>query len=354
MQYRLSTLLLAFVVVWSSLAVCGATWGIPAAVVLLAIAALYRSPEARKHSLSLLLAMRKRVPVLVVMLCGLCLVGLLLPATSAVREAPRRRICVNNLKQIGLALHNYHAVYGCFPPAYLVDKRGNAMHSWRTLILPYTENVALYRAYKFAEPWNGPNNGKLTALVLPCFCCPSDPSAQGRPVTSYVAVTGPGTMWGNRLQSGRTTVMVMDIANSGINWMEPRDLTLDEACHAIACGTGPGVSGHAEASDTFFFHDEIAGSYILFSDASVAFVPAGLPSETSKSILTGDKKVEDARKGFQPVRRRRIHWANCTALAVLVISYAVLLFRPREKRPPNAIPASPRPPAASGGKGSGE
>jgi hypothetical protein len=47
--------------------------------------------------------------------------------------------CINNLKQIGLAMHNYHDAHGCFPPAYIPDENGKPMHSWRVLLLPYLE-----------------------------------------------------------------------------------------------------------------------------------------------------------------------------------------------------------------------
>ena len=85
MQYRLSTLLLAFVVVWASLAVFGAGGGIVVAAILLVIAAFYRSPELRKHA---------RHSCSSSYWCGLCLLGLLLPAVS-VRPESARRITVH-------------------------------------------------------------------------------------------------------------------------------------------------------------------------------------------------------------------------------------------------------------------
>ena len=60
------------------------------------------------------------------------------------REAARRSQCKGNLKQIGLALLNYHDTFGCFPPAYIADADGKPMHSWRVLILPYIDNAQLY------------------------------------------------------------------------------------------------------------------------------------------------------------------------------------------------------------------
>ena len=67
------------------------------------------------------------------------MVALLLPAVQSAREAARRAQCVNNLKQIGLAMHNYESANGVFPPAAITDKQGKALLSWRVAILPYIE-----------------------------------------------------------------------------------------------------------------------------------------------------------------------------------------------------------------------
>lgn len=68
-----------------------------------------------------------------------------------------------NLKQIAIAFHNYHDVYGHLPPAVLYGPDGKPWHSWRVLILPYIEESPVYERYRFDEPWDGPNNSKLLA-----------------------------------------------------------------------------------------------------------------------------------------------------------------------------------------------
>src|SRR5262245_44252816 len=83
-------------------------------------------------------------------------------AVRDAREAARRSNCKGELKQIGLALLNYREAYGCFPPPYVADASGRPMHSWRVLILPFIDHAALYREYRFDEPWDGPNNRKLS------------------------------------------------------------------------------------------------------------------------------------------------------------------------------------------------
>lgn len=74
------------------------------------------------------------------------LLALLMPTTRTANNAARRSQCSNNLKQIGLALLIYHDTYGEFPPAYTVDDKGNHLHSWRTLLLPFLEQKTLYES----------------------------------------------------------------------------------------------------------------------------------------------------------------------------------------------------------------
>ena len=102
--------------------------------------------------------------------------------------------CSNHLKQIGLALQNYHDAYGSFPPAYMADADGKPIHSWRVLILPYLEQKALYDKYSFDEPWDGPNNSQLHEAAISAYICPSRPG-NSRTDTSFVAVVGAQTAW---------------------------------------------------------------------------------------------------------------------------------------------------------------
>src|SRR5262245_38698724 len=80
-----------------------------------------------------------------------CLLSMI--ETGGHRTASQRSQCKNNMKQIGLALHNYAEMYGSFPPAYIADDNGRPMHSWRVLILPFIDQVPLYNQYRFDEPW---------------------------------------------------------------------------------------------------------------------------------------------------------------------------------------------------------
>ena len=102
-----------------------------------------------------------------------------------------------------MAVANYHETYGCFPPAYVADGDGKPMHSWRVLILPYLGQQELYNAYDFAEPWNGPSNGKLAGRIGNIYLRSGLDSDQIH-TTSFVAVVGPQTVWlGSRLGGAR-------------------------------------------------------------------------------------------------------------------------------------------------------
>ena len=99
--------------------------------------------------------------------------------TAPIRGNAARTQCVNNLKQIGLAMHNYHATHKTFPPAFTVDKDGKPLLSWRVLILPYLEQDALYKEFHLDEPWDSPHNRTLIERMPPTYRCPMMSSKRG-------------------------------------------------------------------------------------------------------------------------------------------------------------------------------
>ena len=105
-----------------------------------------------------------------------CLGGLMFPAVSQVREAARRTHCMNNMRQIMLAILNHESAYGHFPTDRVVTLADGTelRHSWRVLILPFLESSPVYDMYDFNEPWDGPNNSKLETMIFwSVFQCPS-------------------------------------------------------------------------------------------------------------------------------------------------------------------------------------
>jgi prepilin-type processing-associated H-X9-DG protein len=210
----------------------------------------------------------------------------LLSLDSRSRPVSRRSQCKNNLKQIGLALYNYHDKYGSFPPAYVADENGRPIHSWRVLLLPFLEQVPLYNRYRFDEPWDGPHNKKLADTILPIFNCPSgDHGGTGidSTMTNYVVIVGPATAWP---ENGPTalkdfsdgppnTLLVVEVANCGIHWMEPRDLHVGQMAPTINAKSGQGISSR-----------HTGGANVLAADGSVRFIPESLSIEDLRAWLS--------------------------------------------------------------------
>jgi len=127
------------------------------------------------------------IELLVVIAIIAVLVSLLLPAVQQAREAARRSQCKNNLKQIGLALHNYHESLRVFPPGY-VDRNGNPNITpdqdlgpgwgWCSFLLPYMEQTNLYNQINFNQGVGVGSNVQVSQTPLPAFQCPSDSTFQ--------------------------------------------------------------------------------------------------------------------------------------------------------------------------------
>lgn len=115
------------------------------------------------------------VELLVVIAIIGVLVGLLLPAVQAAREAARRMQCSNNLKQIGLAMHNYETALRRLPPSHIAPWNGDAADGgWGAVLLPYLEQSALYDRYDWNTHWWEDGNQRVVASPVATYQCPSD------------------------------------------------------------------------------------------------------------------------------------------------------------------------------------
>ena len=156
------------------------------------------------------------------------------------------------------------------------------MHSWRVLLLPYLEEDALYTAYNFGEPWDGPSNRKLQEGIPYVFNCPENESGA---YTNYVAVVGPNTVcrgteaitFDSIPDEGSQTIAIVEVGNSGIHWMEPRDLYIGQMAPGINPPAGQGISSHHRG-----------GANIAFADGMVRFARNDVPLDRLEAMLTVD------------------------------------------------------------------
>ena len=145
--------------------------------------------------------------LVVVALIG-ALVMLLLPAVQSAREAARRMKCSNNLKQLGLGLHNYENTLGAFPPALVMSGSGNAVTwfgGWSVhgRILPFMEQGPMFDAINFATAYSHPQNVTVSAQMLDVFLCPSEVNSEVSQhdfgpagITNYGFNRGDWYVWG--------------------------------------------------------------------------------------------------------------------------------------------------------------
>lgn len=197
------------------------------------------------------------------------------PSVQSRGASPAAR-CHHRLLEIGLALKNYHDVYGELPPAYTVDVDGTPLHSWRTLLLPYLDRAHLYRQIDLSKPWNAPENANVFENHAWLQC----PSANlSKHETTYLAIVteesclrpGQSLSFSDITDGMSKTIGVIEARqDQAVPWMEPRNL--DEA-GLVAAG-----------SDTQKMHFDSRN--ILLMDGDAEFLSQTTPLETIKALAT--------------------------------------------------------------------
>lgn len=324
MQFTLSALLAAAVLVALSLAVFGPC-GLLVGAVLVSLVACVRSAKSRRQALAYSAA---------VLLCGFCLIGLLLPGVPGVRESARRCQCSINLKQLGLGLLNYQAAYGRLPPVRQCDPQDQPLLSWRVRLLPFVEQDRLFRQYNRNEPWDSPDNRKLANIPLPLYQCPSDLRDGPQGTANYVAVVGPDGDWlepDHRDEEASNPVRVVETCDMRIAWPEPRDLSLDELLDPSPSRPSALSNQHLHKG-RFFYRDQPAGANALFADGRVCLIPPGVPEEVLRAAFLGDRQKQEELAMYAA---GKLNWPNCAALGSLIVCLVVMLAWPRRsQRPP--------------------
>jgi prepilin-type N-terminal cleavage/methylation domain-containing protein/prepilin-type processing-associated H-X9-DG protein len=220
------------------------------------------------------------IELLVVITVIAILAGLLLPAVQAAREAARRAQCVNNLKQIGLALHNYHTAMNVFPPGMTKTPFGGpgdyrGWNGWSAVsqMLPHLELAALFNSANFS--WNpdqaglsgtglGPAiNSTVVNTVIGTFLCPSDPYTGPSRICSYSASLGTTTKGNPKVSTGLfaryTCYGLQDCLDGASNTVAFSEALVGRA------GAGNGYRGNvviavADASPTALVYDASTNS----------------------------------------------------------------------------------------------
>lgn len=239
-------------------------------------------------------------------------------ATSLVRS-------VNNLKQIGLAMHYFHDTYGHFPPAVIYGPDGNPWHSWRVLLLPFLDEAALYDQYRFNEPWHGPNNKGLLDKIPSCYQDPIHGQTEDA-YTHYAVAVGKGAGFstdGHRLaedvsesswrgidrpvgarrladfMDGSSNTLLVGSVSPGrkIPWMKPEDVVFDEQF--------PGL-GKERGFAAPYKTDKGAGGAFVFADGFATTVREDIDIALLRSLVQiadgGLVDIDDIPK-LQPVSR---------------------------------------------------
>lgn len=285
---------------------------------------------------------------------GVGLVGVFAAPVRFAREEARQAHCVNNLKQIAVALNSYRQTLGQYPQPSVFDATGRPMLSWRLAIKPFLDCTPDYNYWDFREPWNSPVNQKLLDRPQYVFRCPSGAAARipDSPVTSYVALVGHRALrrtddsFDSRSQSSETapqSFVLLEMADSGIPWTEPRDLSARDVplLQALVLHTPH------QHSNGYFFHST-PGLNAAVLDGDAVFLFRNEPAANLLASLLPHKEPP-RRGGFKevvdplPLERPPVHWPHCIGLPVWLFAVVLLIHggRRRAKKAPQPEPQGP-------------
>jgi RNA polymerase sigma factor (sigma-70 family) len=149
---------------------------------------------------------------------------------NPIQQAANRAKSANNMKQLALAMHNYHDTNGRFPAAAIYSKDGKPVLSWRVALLPYLEQDNLFKQFRLDEPWDSEHNKKLLGIVPNVFAPPGIKTAKPF-YTFYQVFAGKGTIFegteGAKIASitdGTSNTILIAEAGTPVPWTKPDDM----------------------------------------------------------------------------------------------------------------------------------
>jgi RNA polymerase sigma factor (sigma-70 family) len=207
-------------------------------------------------------------------------------AVEKLKETAARAQSANNLKQLGLAMHNYHDTNNEFPAHAIYDNNGKKpLLSWRVAILPYIGENDLYNEFKLDEPWDSAHNKKLIEK-MPSVFEPVAGGKKGKGLTYYQVFTGPDTPFDgankitlNGITDGTSNTILAVEAKDPVPWTKPADLTMPKDKDKL-----PGLGGLFQS-----------GMNVLYFDGSVRFMLNDVRAESFRKLVTpaGGEIVDD-------------------------------------------------------------
>ena len=281
------------------------------------------------------------IELLVVIAIIAILIALLLPAVQQAREAARRTECKNHLKQIGLALHNYHDVHSVLPPGWIaVNSGAPSAHSgtsgvgWGTMILPQMEQNNVYQLFNSARPLTDSSNAVFLRAQIKSYKCASDPKPDyfkvnqagsttviaELPTANYLAVFGPenlddcenspgilpvmadGTCRGSGMFYHNSSVRMRDLTDGTtntlmtgerktkptLNWFSswPGMIANGEEAFQRVCGSADHVPNHPATHFDDFSSHHVGGAQFSLGDGSVRFISENIDGRVYRSLAT--------------------------------------------------------------------
>ncbi|MCA9092639.1 MAG: DUF1559 domain-containing protein [Planctomycetaceae bacterium] len=216
-----------------------------------------------------------------------------------------RESCFVNLSHIYNGLDRHDREHGHLPPVFHSDDNSKPLYSWRVAMLPHLGRGDLMSEIQPNLPWNDEAHSVLRNTRIRNFHCRYDPGTQTD--TSYVAIVGDNTLFPTKntktdnlatrkLSEGASnTILVAEVANSSINWMEPRDISLEDASLPINSKKGQSISStHPPATS------KARGACTLFADGRFVFLNEKTDPKILRTLLEIDSPDKPKEKYISP------------------------------------------------------